>query len=79
MKTGRLRTMNICLSDLPKDKIYTAGNNKKYISLTTFDYSPDDERIKDADFSVSVTRTPQEENDKKPIVFLGSGCIHNIT
>jgi len=78
MKTGRLRTMNICLSDLPKDKIYTAGNNKKYISITTWDYAPGDPQYNDSDFSVSVTRTAQEKQDKKPLVFIGGGVIHNV-
>lgn len=79
MKTGRFRTMAICLSDLPKDKIYTAGNGKKYISLATWDYNPDDPQYKDHDFSVSVTRTPQEKKEQKPIVWIGNGCIHNVT
>jgi hypothetical protein len=70
---GKLRTMQICLTDLPKDKIYTAGNGKKYISLSTYDL--DEFNNRDQDFVVSVTRTKEEAAAMIPRVYVGGGVI----
>jgi hypothetical protein len=76
MSTSRLRRLSICLTDLeqiPTEKITVAGNGKKYISLTTWDYDGDNKL--DHDFSVSITRSPQEKTDKTPILWVGGGLI----
>ncbi len=76
MKTSRHRRLSICLTDLeniPPEKITVAGNGKKYVSLTTWDYS--EEHTNDHDFSVSITRSPQEKQDGIPVQYIGGGLI----
>lgn len=76
MKKSRLRRLSICITDLeniPAEKITIAGNGKKYASLTTWDYG--DDNINDHDFSVSITRSPQEQKDKIPVQYIGGGLI----
>ena len=54
MKTSRLRRFSICLNDLeeiPPEKITVAGNGKKYISISTWDYA--DGHSNDFDFSIA--------------------------
>lgn len=75
---GRNRTMSICLSDIPKDKILKHENGKLYISLSTYDYDAPDRF--DNDFSVSVSLNKEEVERKKNgetinRVFLGNGRI----
>ncbi|MGQ2982096.1 hypothetical protein [Flavobacterium sp.] len=70
---GRLRTMQICLSDLPQEKIITAGNGKQYISLATWDL--DEPNHRDQDFVVSVTRNKEEYTAQVPRVYVGGGVI----
>jgi hypothetical protein len=76
MKTSRLRRFSICLNDLeniPPEKITVAGNGKKYVSISTWDY--EDGHEKDHDFSISVTRSPKEIQDRLPIQYIGGGLI----
>ncbi|PKB18364.1 hypothetical protein [Flavobacterium sp. 5] len=76
MKTSRLRRFSICLNDLeaiPVEKITVAGNGKKYVSISTWDYQ--DGHTNDHDFSISVTRSPQEIKDKSAIQYIGGGLI----
>lgn len=82
MKKGRKRTMSICIDDLlaiPEDKITIAGNKKKYVSLTTYDYNDEQLQRTDHDFSISLTRTEQERIAKVPIHWIGGGLIHENT
>lgn len=74
---SRLRRLTICLDDLekvPEDKITIAGNGKRFVSITTWDYDPQN-NMQDHDFSVSLTRTEEEKKAGKPIVWLGGGII----
>jgi len=81
MKTGKLRTMSICLTDLKEkaaNKIVKADNGKLYISLTTWDYDEPDKY--DNDFSVSVSLSKDETERSKNgeqinRVFVGNGRI----
>lgn len=81
MKTGRVRTMSICLTkikELAADKIVKASNGKLYISLETFDYDEPDKY--DNDFSVSVCLSTEEREQKKAgseikRVYIGNGRI----
>lgn len=75
---GRNRTMSICLTDLPKERIVKHQNGKMYLNLNTYDYDTKDKFGND--FSVSLPLTDLQKKDKeqnKPIerVFLGSGKI----
>ena len=73
MKEGKLRTMSICLSDLPKDKMTKAGNGKIYINLTTWDNDEPDKY--DNDFSVQVSKSKEEREAKAATVYVGNGRI----
>lgn len=78
MKQGRLRTMSICLSDIPKERILKHANGKLYLPVQTFDYDEPDRY--DNDFSVSISMTKEEQEAKKngiPVqrIFIGNGRI----
>lgn len=78
MKQGKSRTMSICLSDIPKDKILKHGNGKLYLNLQTWDNDEPDQF--DNDFSVSIPLNKEEIERKKNgetinRVFLGNGRI----
>lgn len=78
MKTGRNRTMSICLTDLPKERLFKHSNGKIYLNLSTYDYDAPDQY--DNDFSVSLPLTKEEQERKKAgetvnRIFLGSGRI----
>lgn len=77
-KTGRNRTMSICLTDLPKERIFKHSNGKLYLNLSTYDYDESDKY--DNDFSVSLPLTKDEISQKKngaevKRIFLGNGRI----
>ena len=77
-KKGRNRSMSICLTDLPKERIVKHENGKMYLNLSTYDYDETDKY--DNDFSVSLPLTKEEIEKKKNgetinRIFLGSGRI----
>jgi len=56
---AKLRTMNICLSDIPKNKMFKSKKTGKYyINLQTWDYDQTDQYKND--FSVSIIPTEEE-------------------
>lgn len=78
MKQGRSRTMSICLTDIPKDRILKHQNGKMYISFSTYDYDEPDKY--DNDFSVSISPSKDEierrkNGEKIDRIFVGSGRI----
>lgn len=78
MKQGRNRTMTICLSDIPKERILKHQNGKLYLPIGTYDYDEPDKY--DHDFSVSISLTKEEIERKKAgekvnRVFIGNGRI----
>lgn len=75
---GRNRTMSICLSDIPKERILKHSNGKLYLNLATYDLDKPDQF--DNDFSVSIPLTKEEIERKKNgetvmRTFLGNGRI----
>lgn len=68
-----MRTLSICLSDIPKDKIKVAGNQKAYVNLTIFDNEKTDEYGND--FSVQVGKTKEEVEAGAKTVYVGNGKI----
>lgn len=78
MKQGKRRTMSICLTDIPKDKIVKHNNGKLYLPIETWDYDQPDQF--DNDFSVSVSYSKEElerikAGEKINRVFIGNGRI----
>ena len=57
MKTGKKRTMSLCVSDIPKERILLHANGKKYLMIETYDYDVPDKF--DNDFSVSISRNKE--------------------
>lgn len=75
---GKSRTMSICVSDIPKEKLLKHSNGKTYLLLQTYDYDKPDQF--DNDFSVSMQLTKEEQEIKKnggdiKRTFLGNGRI----
>lgn len=65
MKTG-----SICLSDIPKDKITTAKNGKKYISVAVFENDQPD-RFGNHE-SIQVNRSKEERDSGVKAVYIGN-------
>ena len=63
--------LNICVSDLPKDKIITGRNGKKYINLVL------DERREVSQFgethTITLSQSKEEREAKATKVFVGGG------
>ena len=71
---GSMIRISICLSDLPKDKITTASNQKKYINLVV-----DERRMPDAydnTHTVYVSQTKEERTAGEKKVYVGNGKEH---
>ena len=63
--------LNICVSDLPKDKIIKGRNGKEYINLVL------DERREVSQFgethTITLSQSKEEREAKTPKVFVGGG------
>ena len=64
-------TIDICLSDLPKEKIKQANNGKKYIQLIL------SERKTEGQYgethTLTVSKSKEEREAKAPNIYVGSG------
>ena len=64
-------TLSICLSDLPKEKIQTANNGKKYINLVV------DKRKEAGKYgethTLYVSQSKEEREAKEDKKYVGSG------
>jgi hypothetical protein len=66
-----LINISICLTDIPKDKIKTAKNGKKYMNFCVASLR---EESKYGDtHTVFVQQTKEEREAKTPVTFVGSG------
>lgn len=63
--------LNICLSDIPKDKIRTGSNGKKYLDITVSDLREIDD--KGNTHKVAVRQSKEEREAKTPVTYLGRG------
>lgn len=77
-KQGKRRTMSICLTEIPKEKILIHENGKRYLMLETWDNDEPDKY--DNDFSVSVALSKDEierskAGEKILRTYLGNGRI----
>jgi len=75
---GKNRTLSICLTDIPKERILKHENGKMYLNLQTWDNEEADKYGNH--FSVSIPLTKAEVERKKAgeeikRVYLGNGKI----
>jgi len=78
MKQGKSRTMSICVSDIPKERLLKHEKGKVYLPIQTWDY--DEPNKYDNDFSISMQRTKEEakrieSGEKIDRIFIGNGKI----
>jgi hypothetical protein len=78
MKQGKSRSLSICVSDIPKERILKHENGKMYMNITTWDYDEPDKFGND--FSVSMAPTKEEielrkNGEKVERIFIGNGKI----
>ena len=78
IKVGKKRTLSICVSDIPKERILKHENGKLYLNIETWDYDESDKY--DNDFSVSISRNKTEVEQikngaKLDRIFLGNGRV----
>lgn len=62
-------TFSICLSDLPKEKITTAKNGKKYINLVMWENKQGQDQFGNT-HSITISK---EKGDESPNVYVGNG------
>lgn len=63
--------LNICLSDIPKDKIRTGSNGKKYLDITVSNLRETDD--KGNTHKVAVRQSKEERENKEAVTYLGRG------
>lgn len=61
MNNGKARSMSICLTDIPKERIIKHENGKLYLSLSTWDFDGPDKFGND--FSVCISPTKEDTKD----------------
>lgn len=70
------RTVNVCLSDIPKEKIYKSEKTgKAYITLVIGDKDQVDQFGHDV--SVSISQTKEERASKAKKTYVGNGKMYN--
>lgn len=77
-KTGKKRTVSICVSDIPKERILLHQNGKKYLMIEMWDFDEPDRY--DYDFNVSISMNKEEierskSGEKVDKIYLGNGKI----
>jgi hypothetical protein len=66
-------TFSICLTDLPKEKITTGKNGKKYINLVSLpNYNGEVDKFGNT-HNITVSQTKEERAAKQKRVFVGNG------
>lgn len=70
------RTVNVCLSDIPKDKIYKSEKTgKAYVSLVISDRDEVDQFGNDV--AATISQTKEERAAKAKKVYVGNGKMYN--
>lgn len=78
MKQGKKRTMSICLTDIPKERILIHENGKKYLMIETWDNDEPDKYDNDFNVSISLNKDEVERSkagEKILKTFIGNGKI----
>lgn len=65
-----LININLCLSDIPKEKIFISKNGKEYISLCVTDRKEPDNYGND--LTAYVNQSKEEREAKQPRQFIGT-------
>ncbi len=65
-----LININLCLSDIPQDKIFTSKNGKKYLSICVTDRKEADQFGND--LTAYVNQSKEEREAKQPRKFIGT-------
>lgn len=68
-----MRTMSICVSDIPKEKLVTGKNGKIYLNLTSYDNDEVDKFGND--FPLFISQSKEEREAKIKRIYLGNGKI----
>jgi len=71
LKNNDMINLNICLSDIPKDKIRTGSNGKKYLDITVSNLREIDD--KGNTHKVAVRQSKEERENKEAVTYLGRG------
>ena len=77
-KQGKKRTMSICLTDIPKEKILIHENGKKYLMIETWDNDEPDKYDNDFSVSISLSKAEVERSkagEKVLRTYIGNGKI----
>lgn len=73
-----MEILKICLSDIPKEKIYTSEKTqKKYVDIVVETRKEKD--VYGNDLGVTVGQTKEERENKASKVYVGSGKTFNFT
>lgn len=78
MKQGKSRSLSICVSDIPKDRLLKHENGKVYMNLSTWDNDEPDKFGNDFSISMSPTKEEIEKRkagEKVDRIFVGNGKI----
>ena len=63
--------LSICLSDIPKEKITTAKNGKKYVSLVVWENREQDK------YGTTHSVQMNKENKEEPTKYVGNGVDYD--
>ena len=65
--------LDICLSDIPKERIKTASNGKKYLKLNVGERRTPDDRGNDHYVSIYIPKDERKDGDKT--IYIGNGKL----
>ena len=65
-----LININLCLSDIPREKIFTSKNGKQYLSICVTERKEPDNYGND--LTAYVNQTKEEREAKQPRQFIGT-------
>jgi hypothetical protein len=71
-----MRVLDICLSDIPKDRIKEGRNGKKYLDIVVTEMRQPDNYGND--LTVYVQQTKEERQDKAPKIYIGKGKTYSF-
>ena len=70
---SEIHKVSICLSDIPKERIQTAQNGKKYITIITAEKRETDKYGKNC--TAYIEQTKEEREFSRDKIYVGSGWV----